>query len=145
MANPNIYHATAPSLTAGEVNYFNSVDAVNNKKATLATALDEVNDAITSYPVKAEYVYQAAAAANVVVSATPAILVGMIIGADVASSVIEVSDSATDGDGAVKIELTGSTLMTSCGGYVPVGAYFATGIASDMTNQTDVTFIIIKD
>lgn len=121
-----------------------SVDANKNLKTTLATALDQ-HDVVTSRPFKANYAYQAAAAANVVVSSTPAILVGMIIGADVGSAVVEVSDHASDGDGNVKIMLTGSTLMTSCKGYVPVGAYFATGIASDMTNQTDVTFIYIPD
>jgi hypothetical protein len=120
-------------------------DAADNVLTSLGTPLSNANDSIVSYPAKATYVYQAAAAANVVVSATPAILVGMIIGADVGSAVIEVSDHASDGDGNVEIELTGSTLMTSCGGYVPVGAYFGTGIASDMTNQTDVTFIIIND
>lgn len=120
-------------------------DAKQNLKTTLGTPLSHENDSIVAYPAEATYVYQAAAAANVVVSATPAILVGMIIGADVGSAVIEVSDHASDGDGAVKIELTGDTLMTSTGGYVPVGAYFGTGIASDMTNQTDVTFVIIPD
>lgn len=123
----------------------NPEDGGTGAGVTLSTALDKTNDSITNYPAKASYAYQAAAAANVVVSATPAILVGIIIGADVGSAVVEVSDHASDGDGNVKIMLTGSTLMTSCKGYVPVGAYFATGIASDMTNQTDVTFIYIPD
>ena len=129
----------------GTPSSFLQTDAGRNLKTTLGTPLAYGNDSVVAYPAKASYVYQAAAAANVVVSATPAILVGMIIGADVGSAVIEVSDHASDGDGNVEIELTGSTLMTSCGGYVPVGAYFATGIAADLTNQTDVTFIIIPD
>lgn len=114
------------------------------KRTTLATALDQF-DVTTSRPFKASYFYQAAAAANVVVSATPATLVGMIIGADVGSAVIEVSDHASDGDGNVQVYLAGSTLLTSCGGYVPVNAYFATGITADLTNQTQVTFIYIPD
>lgn len=87
------------------------------------------------------YTYQAAAAANVVVSAGPAILERIIIGADVSTATIEVSDSATDGDGNVKILLTGSTLMTATGGVVEVGAKFLNGITADLTNQTNVTFI----
>lgn len=85
--------------------------------------------------------YQAAAGANVVVSAKPAHLHKIIIGADVATSTIEISDSATDGDGNVKVFLTGSTLMTSTGGEVVVNAKFANGITADLTNQTNVTFI----
>lgn len=87
------------------------------------------------------YYYQAAAAANVAVKASPGYLEGIIIGKDVGSSVVEVSDHATDGDGNVKVYLEGSTLLTSTGGYVPVRAEFATGITADLTNQTNVTFI----
>lgn len=85
--------------------------------------------------------YQAAAAANVVVATGKAILERIIIGADVSTATIEISDSATDGDGNVKILLTGSTLMTSTGGVVEIGAVFENGIAADLTNQTNVTFI----
>lgn len=85
--------------------------------------------------------YQAAAAANVVVSADPCYLHKIIVGADVASAVIEVSDSATDGDGNVKVYAAGNTLMTSLGGEIEVNAKFAKGITADLTNQTNVTFI----
>lgn len=85
--------------------------------------------------------YQATAAANVVVATGKAILHRIIIGADVATSTIEVSDSPSDGDGDVRILLTGSTLMTSTGGVVEVGTVFRTGICADLTNQTNVTFI----
>lgn len=85
--------------------------------------------------------YQAAAAADVVVATGKAILHRIIIGADVASSTIEVSNSATDGDGDVKIFLSGSTLMTATGGVVEVGAIFEKGISADIVNQTLVTFI----
>lgn len=85
--------------------------------------------------------YQAAAANNVVVTSKRAILERIIIGADVASSTIEVSDHASDGDGNVKILLTGSTLMTANGGVVEVGALFKNGISADITAQSNVTFI----
>jgi len=85
--------------------------------------------------------YQAAAAANVVVTTKPAILERIIIGADVGSGVIEISDSIDDGDGNVLVYLAGSTLLTQTGGVVEVGAVFPTGITADLTNQTQVTFI----
>lgn len=85
--------------------------------------------------------YQAAAANNVVISTGPAILEKIIIGADVASAIIEVSDDTADGDVNVQIYLAGSTLMTSCGGEVIVGATFQKGICADLTNQTNVTFV----
>jgi len=85
--------------------------------------------------------YQAAAGVNVVVASGKAILERVIIGEDVASSTIEISDSATDGDGNVKIFLTGSALMTANGGVIEVGALFKNGITADLVNQTKVTFI----
>lgn len=85
--------------------------------------------------------YQAAAAADVVVATGKAILHRIIVGADVASAVIEVSDSPSDGDGNVKIYVGGSTIMTSVGGVIEVGAIFNDGICADLTNQTKVTFI----
>lgn len=88
-----------------------------------------------------EKTYQAAAAANVVVTAKPAILQRIIIGADVGSAIVEVSDHASDGDGNVKVYLAGSTLLTSTGGVVEIGAVFQAGICADLTNQTNVTFI----
>lgn len=87
--------------------------------------------------------YQASAGADKVVKASQGTLIGIIIGADVASSVIEVSDSASDGDGNIVIKLSGDTLMTATGGYVPVNAEFTNGISSDIVNQTDVTFIFM--
>lgn len=81
--------------------------------------------------------YQAAAAANVVVCAGPALLIGIIIGANVGSSVVEISDSKTDGDGNVQIYLAGDTLL----GDYDINAVFPNGITADLTNQTNVTFI----
>lgn len=85
--------------------------------------------------------YQAAAGANKVIKAKPGYLKGIIIGTDVGNAVIEVSDHASDGDGNVKIYLADDNLHTTTGGYVPVNAYFATGICCDITNQTHCTFI----
>lgn len=87
------------------------------------------------------HTYQAAAAADVVVNAAPTYLHKIIIGADVASSVIELSNHISDGDGAVIVKLTGSALMTATGGEVVVNTKLSDGLTADLTNQTDVTFI----
>jgi hypothetical protein len=86
-------------------------------------------------------VYFATAGTDKIISTGPAILEKIIIGADVASAVIEVSDSPTDGNGNIQLRLAGSTLMTSCKGEVAVGATFQFGISADLTNQTNVTFV----
>jgi hypothetical protein len=85
--------------------------------------------------------YVAAAAVNSIISAVPCHLHSIIIGADVASSVIEVSDNATDGDGTIVIKLAGSTLMTAVGGTLLVDMKMHTGITCDVVNQTDLTYI----
>ena len=81
--------------------------------------------------------YKAAAAADVIVTAKPAFLQRIIVGADVGSSIIEISDSKTDGDGNVKIYLAGNTLS----GVHEINAVFQNGIAMDITNQTHVTVV----
>lgn len=85
--------------------------------------------------------YVASAGADNVIATGKAILHRILIGADVSSSVLEISDSASDGDGNIKIKLTGNTLMTSTGGCIEVGAQFDNGITADIANQTDVTFV----
>ena len=137
---PANYNLSPKTLSDGDPSALN-VDATGNLKVTEATAFSKDIDSISTREANYSYAYQAAAAANVVVKASAGYLKGIIIGTDVGSAVIEISDHASDGDGAVKIYLAGSTLLTSTGGYLPVNAYFATGITADITNQTHVTFI----
>lgn len=85
--------------------------------------------------------YQAAAANNVVIAGGKCVLHRILVGADVGSAVIEVSDHATDGDGNVKIYFAGSTIMTSVGGVIEVEALFNNGITADITLQSHLTFI----
>ena len=80
--------------------------------------------------------YQAAAAADIIVKASPGLLHSIIVGKDVAGGIIEVSDHATDGDGNVVLYLADPDVGT----YL-VDAEFAVGIAVDMTTQTNVTFV----
>ena len=81
--------------------------------------------------------YIAAAGVNEVISTGPAILERIIVGADVGSSVIEVSDSKDDGDGDVKVYLAGSALS----GVYEVRAEFRNGITVDITLQSNVSFV----
>ena len=85
--------------------------------------------------------YLASAGANQVITAQRAFLYRIIIGKDVASAVIEVSDDISDGDGDVQIYLASSTLLADTGGVVEVGAEFNKGICVDVANQTNLTFI----
>jgi len=82
----------------------------------------------------------ATAGADKVVTTKAAILHRIIIGADVASGDVEVSDHPSDGDANVVLQVTGSTLMTS-NGVIEVNAHFHKGITLDLTNQTKVTVI----
>lgn len=85
--------------------------------------------------------YFATAGDNKIITAGKAVLHRIIIGKDVASSVIEISDSASDGDENLKAQIEGSTLMTANGGCVEFGTVFANGIAMDLTNQTNVSVV----
>lgn len=79
--------------------------------------------------------YLASAGANQVISAKPIVLKRITIGKSVASSVVEVSDHASDGDGNVKIYLEGSTLQ----GTWDFDLKFDVGCTIDLTNQTNIT------
>lgn len=83
----------------------------------------------------------AGAGANNVVATGRCILHKILVGADVASGDIEVSDHPSDGDINVVAQFTGSTLMTSLGGGVDIGMIMEKGICLDLTNQTKVTVV----
>jgi len=87
--------------------------------------------------------YTATATANVVVKNKPGFLHAIIIGEWVTGGTIEVSDSATDGDGNVKIFLQGGA--TDASGFpktVIVDAEFKVGICADIgAAQTKITFV----
>jgi len=80
--------------------------------------------------------YYAAAGANKIIKAAPGLLHSIIVGKDVAGGIIEVSDHATDGDGAVRVYLEDPAV-----GVYLVDAEFTVGITADITTQTNVTFV----
>lgn len=97
---------------------------------------------MVTIPIGFSYKYQAAASANVVVCDQPAILNKIIVGKDVGSAVIEVSDHASNGDGNVKIYIEDSNIATKSGFEIDCGNMeFKVGICADLTNQTNVTFV----
>ncbi|KAB3541830.1 MAG: hypothetical protein C5617_009090, partial [ANME-2 cluster archaeon] len=78
--------------------------------------------------------YVAAAGANNVIKAAPGLLHSIVVGKDVSGGIIEVSDHATDGDGAIRVYLEDPAVGT----YL-IDAEFTTGITADITTQTNVT------
>jgi hypothetical protein len=108
---------------------------------TLRAGEDLANDVQKVSSKAGILLYQAAPANNVVVSVGPSYLEGIIFGANNGSAQVQVSDHATDGDGNVKIQLNGDTLLTSTGGYMPINAHFDSGIVCDIVAQTQITFI----
>lgn len=87
-----------------------------------------------------QHTYVAAGGANEIIATGPAILKRVIFGADVGSSVVEISDSTSDGDGNIKFKFSSSTLMDDLGS-VEIGTNFVNGITCDIVNQTDITFV----
>lgn len=75
---------------------------------------------------------------DLVVMTGKCVLHRIIVGKDVATSVIAVSDSATSGSADIKVRLTGSTLK----GVYECRTEFTNGITVTQTNQTDVTYVV---
>lgn len=83
-------------------------------------------------------IYLASAGDNQAVFPIKCVLHRIIVGKDVASGLIEVSDHLTDGDGNKKVHLESSTLK----GTYECGIVFEKGITVDLANQTNVTFVV---
>lgn len=109
--------------------------ASDNGMLVSVSGEDTTNDVLKTEQ-QFSYKYQAAAAADVVVKATPGLLHAIIVGKDVSGGIIEVSDHAADGDGNIQVYLEDPNVGT----YV-VDAKFTVGICADLTTQTNVTFI----
>ena len=90
---------------------------------------------------KSNIYYTATAGDNKVVTTGPAFLERIIIPKYVASGVIEVSDHASDGDGNVKLLVTGSATVDNYPQVIEVGANFDTGLTVDITNYTNISIV----
>lgn len=149
-------YKTDYALSANEESREVKVDAGNNTAVTIATKVSTPTDApVYSYPAKASYKYQAAAADNVVVSAGPATLLAILLGDNVANASIEISDHASDGDGNIVAlpaggagtdDLLTQSLASKFNGVItfgPNGMFCATGITCDQIAQTKCTYIYL--
>lgn len=75
---------------------------------------------------------------NQVVMTGKCVLLRIIVGTDVGSSVIAVGDSATTTTDDIRLRLTSSTLK----GVYECNMQFEKGITVSQTNQTDVTYVV---
>ena len=76
-----------------------------------------------------------------VISSLNCILHAILIGKDVASSVIEISDSKTDGDGNIIDVAEGNALMTANGGERVYDVECKKGLTLNLTSQTNVAVL----
>jgi hypothetical protein len=88
------YNATPPTLDNGDRGDL-ELDVNGNAKVTLATTLDKTNDAVTNHPVGCNMtVVDLATDADVVVSATPAVLVGIYVNTVFSAHAVNILDGA---------------------------------------------------
>lgn len=123
------------------VSLYGKSSAAGDKEVLVDSAGHLQIDVLTAPEVTAERYtpdYLAAAAVDHVTKASAGFLKAIVVGEAVAGGIIEVSDHASDGDGNVKLLLTGSHLGPAV---YPVDIDFSVGICSDITNQTHITFI----
>ena len=84
------------------------------------------------------YAYTSGPTTDWIVKGSAGFVHAIHVGAAVASSIIEMSDHASDGDAAVKIYQAGDTIGPAV---YPLNMTMGTGITLDITNQTHVTVI----
>jgi len=84
------------------------------------------------------YKYTSGPTTDWIVKGSAGFLHAIQVGAAVSSGVIEVSDHASDGDGAVKLYFAGDTIGPAV---YPLNMTMGTGITLDVTTQTHVTVI----
>jgi hypothetical protein len=130
-----VYNSSAPTLDSGDRGDL-QLDASGNLKGTLATALDKTNDSITNYPAGCNVTtVDLATDADVVVTAAPALLLGVHVIVAMSAHAAIIKDSAT-----AKITLPAST---AAGYNIDCqGATFATNITVESDNSGTGTLLI---
>lgn len=129
---------TNPIATKGNV-------TIDSGVITTVTALTDITnpialkgnltiDSIQGYSVA----YTSGPTTDWIVKAAAGHLHAIQFGAAVGSSIVEISDHASDGDGAVEFYYSGGTLGPAI---YPINATMGTGITLDVTNQTHVTVL----
>ena len=157
-----LYQSTPQSVTDGDVAPFQAdshgniksvitdgtdtalVDGSGNLMVSLGTEI--AGEDVTNDVLKVEHqysiTYRAAVGANVVIKASAGFLHAIILGKWVTGGTVEVSNHASDGDGAVKVFLqSGATDESGFPKTIIVDAEFDTGITADLIGTTNVSFI----
>lgn len=133
------YNQNGITLTDGYLSNL-QVDANGNLKTTEATlgAGEDLTNDVLKVENRYNYSYTAAATANIVVTASAGFLHAMCVGtaSSTLTETIEISDHASDGDGAVKFFFTDPPV-----GCYTIDAVFGTGISADTIGATNITFI----
>jgi hypothetical protein len=134
MGPHNIYRATPPTLADSESIGADYVDAVGNKKFTMANTLDPVNDGIRVYP-EGTYVNLSASA---LVKTGSGRAQGLIINSNTAGTIKFWDNTAASGT----VIINTFSFTTGTSGFFPLfGASFGTGLFATIGGTADVTII----
>ena len=133
ITNPIVFKGNVTLDDGSVINTVNAVTAVTDITNPIALKGNVTIDSIQGY----SSALAAAATLDWAVKGSAGYLHAIVVGDAVASAIIEVSDHASDGDGNVKVYLAGDTLGPAL---YPINMTMASGIATDITNQTHVTF-----
>lgn len=87
------------------------------------------------------YKYTSGPTTDWVIKNSAGYLKSIIVGDAIANGGIEVSDHASDGDGAVKVHLLSNASIFIGPKTYDVNVAFSTGITADITTQTNVTMV----
>jgi len=133
----NIYIEKPKVLVDNQTTDHHRVDQTNLPLVSQGSVQSRPEDfPVQAFPDGYSYKHVSSGAINTIVKASPGFLHAIIFGGvtSAAGGQIEVSDSATDGDGNKVVDLLNPTVGT----YI-VDAYFATGIAADTNNGVQTT------
>lgn len=123
--------------TPGEI--FNKHSTASGFSTTLATALDEDTDAISSYDKAPSYT---TVSADGVVSASPVVLYGYYVSAS-SSGVISFYDNATAGTGTTIIATSKSVAANDIV-TLPKGVVLANGLYFDLVSGTATVHVLTR-
>lgn len=132
MGPHNVYLATPPTLADSQSIGADYVDAVGNKKVTLASALDPVNDGIRTYP---EATHINISASSLIKTGSGRVQ-GVIINSNTAGTVKLWDNTAASGT----ILINTFSFTTGTSGFLPLfGGTFGTGLYATIGGTADIT------
>ena len=133
MGPHNIYRVTPPTLADSESIGADYVDAVGNKKFTMASTLDPVNDGIRVYP---EGTYINLSASSLVKTGSGRVQ-GVIINSQTAGTLKFWDNTAGSGTTIVN-----TITFAATDRFIPIfGASFGTGLFATIGGTADITIV----